>query len=63
MMMNIRGLIFDDPRGTEGIEFSTIEFQAPRLTHVFGHAENEDDDDTETLEIGPESHIGCASHV
>ena len=29
MMMNIRGLVFDDPRGTQGIEFSeTLNFVA-----------------------------------
>jgi len=37
MMMNIRGLIFDDPNGTQGIEFSRIKFQVPR------YAENECD--------------------
>jgi hypothetical protein len=32
MMMNIRGLVFDDPRGTQGIKFSagldTLNFRA-----------------------------------
>jgi hypothetical protein len=61
MMMNIRGLIFDDPHGTEGIEFSAIEFRVP--PHSSDPTENEAEDYMETPEIGPESHLGCSSHV
>lgn len=42
MMMNIRGLAFDDPNGTSRIRLSTIEFQLPIVvTLVDNSAEDE----------------------
>lgn len=37
LMMNIRGLKFDDPHGTIGVQFSTLQFQK------HNNAEDKDD--------------------
>ena len=37
MMMNIRGLLLDDPHGTQGLKLPTIKFQNS------DHGEGEDD--------------------
>jgi len=31
MMLNIRGLVFDDPSGTEGLKLSTLQFDSPNV--------------------------------
>jgi len=36
MMMNIRGLVFDDPYGSQGMKLSTIEFRVPPESSVSG---------------------------
>lgn len=48
-MMSIRGLIFDDPSGTQGIEFSTMLFQNPDR--------EADGDDSLSIDIEPEHRI------
>lgn len=47
MMMSIQGLMFDDPRGTRGIEFSTMVF--PNFDRAA--------DDSLGIDIGPEYHV------
>lgn len=32
MMLNIRGLAFDDPSGTQGLKLSTLQFDSPNVT-------------------------------
>lgn len=47
-MMSIRGLIFDDPRGTQGIVFSAMVFESPDHTVDGG--------DSQGVDTEPERH-------
>lgn len=53
MMLNLRGIVFDDPNGTEHLKLPTIVFEHsgwPTSEVVTGY--NEEFDGTRTFEIG-----------